>query len=145
MPEEIQKFSTKVDWWIVVIIVLALALAPLLVGIQAWQTGEWAAFWFVIVAEILTISVLLLFTIPVRYDLGREELKVRSGVITYTVPLDKIKSVTETRNPLSAPAWSLDRLRIEYDNQGYPAWILISPRNREQFTAELEAQRKVRG
>ena len=69
--------------------------------------------------------------------LTEHDLLVRSGPFRWRVPLGQIHSVTPTRNPLSSPALSLDRLRIEY---GDGKWILISPRERERFLEALEAR-----
>lgn len=43
-----------------------------------------------------------------------------------------------TRGPLSSPALSLDRLRIEYGKRGV---VLISPREKEAFVRALEGHR----
>jgi len=55
------------------------------------------------------------------------------------VPIGEITSIPPTQSPLSSPACSLGRLRIEY---GRSRSILISPKNREDFLRELEAHRK---
>jgi hypothetical protein len=39
---------------------------------------------------------------------------------------------------LTSPAFSLDRLRIEY---GRGRWIMISPRDKDGFLRELEVRR----
>jgi hypothetical protein len=45
-----------------------------------------------------------------------------------------IRTVTPTRNPLSSPALSLDRLRIDY---GRGRRIMVSPRDPGAFLREL--------
>jgi hypothetical protein len=47
--------------------------------------------------------------------------------------------VDSTRNPLSSPAMSLDRLRIEY---GQGKAIMISPEPRAEFLRQLEHRRQ---
>ncbi|MBI4563804.1 MAG: PH domain-containing protein [Planctomycetes bacterium] len=73
---------------------------------------------------------------PVMPALG---MTVRSGrFIRMHVPISGILAVAPSRNPLSAPAWSLDRLRIDYVRpSGRKAFLLISPRERTAFLDEL--------
>jgi hypothetical protein len=46
------------------------------------------------------------------------------------VEIQKITSVKRTRNPLSSPALSTDRLEIKYGKWDF---VLISPKNKERF------------
>jgi hypothetical protein len=80
--------------------------------------------------------VVALLAWPTRYELHEQELVIRSGVIRYRIPYSEIRAVTPSRNPLSAPAWSLDRLRIDR-KRGY---ALISPRDKEGFLRVLAAR-----
>ena len=48
------------------------------------------------------------------------DLVVRSGPFHWTIPLRSVRSVVPTRNPLSSPAVSLDRLRIEHRDARAP-------------------------
>jgi hypothetical protein len=61
-------------------------------------------------------------------------LVVRSGPFKWCIPIADITSITPTSNPLSSPALSLDRLRIEY---GRGHLLMISPRDKEQFVRDL--------
>jgi hypothetical protein len=47
------------------------------------------------------------------YTLTSSHLLVRSGPFRWLIPLDSIQSIMPTRDPLSSPALSIDRLRIE--------------------------------
>ncbi|MFL9708888.1 PH domain-containing protein, partial [Aeromonas veronii] len=73
------------------------------------------------------------------YRLEGDTLFVSSGPIRLCVPLREIVNITPTNNPLSSPALSLDRLRIEY---GRGKSVMISPRNKEEFVRNLEAARR---
>jgi hypothetical protein len=75
------------------------------------------------------------------YVLDQEHLKIRCGPFRWSIPVREIRHVEPTRNPLSSPALSLDRLRIEYGNGKS---LMISPRDTEQFLADLDALRKKR-
>jgi hypothetical protein len=52
-------------------------------------------------------------------------------------PIADILAVTPTTNPLSAPALSLNRLRVTSRS----ASVMISPADRARFVADLEARR----
>jgi hypothetical protein len=74
-----------------------------------------------------------------HYTLEPRQLLVRSGPFKWKVPIKDITSITATSNPLSSPALSLDRLRIEY---GRGSAIMVSPRNKDQFLRDIEALRR---
>ena len=51
--------------------------------------------------------------------------------------------VQKTRAPWSSPAWSFDRLRIDYRSPGEkPRWVLISPTDETRFIDDLAARTK---
>src|SRR5205807_8834563 len=65
-------------------------------------------------------------------------LIVRFGPLSTSLPLDRIVEVFPTHNPLSAPAPSLDRLRINYQRKNGRMWFaLISPKDKEAFVRDL--------
>ena len=49
-----------------------------------------------------------------HYKLDDRTLSINSGPVHWQVSLAKISAVILTRNPLSSPALSLDRLQIQY-------------------------------
>lgn len=118
-------FPTKVDLWIA----LMLLIAPAGMAAAWVATSDW---------RVLFIGVVVLGGIgsiawPCDYRLEEDELIVRSGIIRMKVPYGDVQSVEPTRNPLSAPAYSLDRLMIRYGK----AAIMVSPKNRSRFLDEL--------
>jgi hypothetical protein len=73
-----------------------------------------------------------------RYEIGSTDLTVRFGPFHSSLPLDAIVEVFPTHNPLSAPAPSLDRLRINYRRKNGKLWFaLISPKDKEGFVWDL--------
>jgi hypothetical protein len=72
------------------------------------------------------------------YTVTPDELVVRSGPFRWRRPIADITAITPTRNPLSSPALSLDRLRITARGR---ADLMISPADRRAFLADLEARR----
>src|SRR5690606_5501378 len=72
------------------------------------------------------------------YTLERTQLHIRSGPFSWVVPIAEIRDITATRNPLSSPALSRDRLLITYGRHGR---IMISPADKDAVLRELEALR----
>ena len=69
------------------------------------------------------------------YTIQGNALKVKAGFLfRRTIDITSIKKIEETRNPMSAPAASLDRLDIQYgsfDN------VIVSPKDKAGFIEAL--------
>lgn len=90
---------------------------------------------------IVTISVTAAFIIHLLlttyYQIQGSQLKIKSGfVVNKTLDINTIKKVVATRNIISAPAASLDRLELMYNR--YDS-ILVSPKDKAGFINELLA------
>ncbi|MDX1605745.1 MAG: PH domain-containing protein [Candidatus Competibacterales bacterium] len=72
------------------------------------------------------------------YRFDEDHLHIRSGPFRWNVPFQQIQGVEPTRNPLSSPALSLDRLRIDY---GRGRSIMVSPQDKRRFLNRLEQAR----
>ena len=69
--------------------------------------------------------------ITTNYTIDGNSLIIKCGfLLNKTIDIKGIKKITETNNPLSAPAISLDRLEISY---GTYDSILISPKQKKEF------------
>ena len=136
-PTDTVVFPSKVDAWLAVVIVasavISLGAATALLMVEAPGRWLWAGL-LVLLGAVLPLWLMR----STRYTLSGKELKVVSGPFRWRVPLGEIRSVTPTRNPLSSPALSLDRLRIEY---GRKDWIMVSPRDPQAFGRELQKRR----
>jgi hypothetical protein len=71
-----------------------------------------------------------------RYGLDDTHLLVRFGICRKRIPLVDILEVNPTHNPLSSPALSLDRLRVQFGPGAFQA-VMISPAERNRFLDEL--------
>lgn len=126
-------FRSKVDWWFTAVIAVS-AVAALVAFVAVAIDGTRGE------ALALVPLILLCFALPIwllrstYYRFEDAQIYVRSGPFVWRVPYAEIRSVKPTRNPLSSPALSLDRLRIEYGKRA----ILVSPADREGFIAELK-------
>ena len=131
-------YQSKVDAWLVA--VLAIAMASSLFGavtaLSASMPVTWAIAAFI---AVLGVGLPLWLLFSTHYTLGDEQLLVQSGPLKWRIPLADIKSVTPSNSPLSSPALSMDRLRIDY---GRYSSLMISPRDKDQFIRDIEAARR---
>jgi hypothetical protein len=130
---DVITFRSKVDWWFGAVLLISAAASAMAIGIVAVVESPLLA---LAVSPLLLLSVglpvwLLLAT---RYTFNAADLDVRCGPFAWRVPLREIRAVTATRNPLSSPALSLDRLRIDFGGMNS---IMISPEDKEGFLREL--------
>ncbi|SPF55209.1 conserved membrane hypothetical protein [Candidatus Desulfosporosinus infrequens] len=121
-------FSSKRDTWIGLLlwipIIAGLVLTtwiPLTNG-QYYPTGT-----FIFVPIVAFIAWLWFGT---GYRVTDDELKIKCGPIRQTIPLKEITKIKSTRNPISSPALSLDRLEIKY---GESKIAIISPQDKKGF------------
>ena len=82
-------------------------------------------------------AALLVFlcAIPCKYTLGEEALTIQSGILKYKLGYDIITGAVKSCNPLSAPAWSLKRVKIRI-TKGF-GFTLVSPKDRDAFIKDL--------
>jgi hypothetical protein len=132
-------YPSKVDWWIGLILVtvvigLIVAAVPILApGGVPRSLGVPMSIGFLAIAAYMAW-----IPFATDYEIGETELIVRCTFIRWRVPLDAIVEVFPTHNPLSSPACSLDRLRINYLNvRGKSRFVMISPIDKEDFLRNL--------
>ncbi|SDE84738.1 PH domain-containing protein [Pricia antarctica] len=102
----------------------------------------------------LIVNVLLLVFIAhlfktTYYVIDGNSLIIKSSfLVNKKIDINRIRKISETNNPLSAPAASLDRLEIAYDRHGS---ILISPKDKSglinhitRLNPQIEVQYKYR-
>jgi hypothetical protein len=64
-------------------------------------------------------------------------LAIKCGFLfNKTINIQTIKKITETNNPISSPATSLDRLEIVY---GKFDSVIISPKKKVEFIADIKS------
>ncbi len=83
---------------------------------------------------VLTVTLVVWVYLRTYYVVGAGVLEVRSGPFRWRIQIEQIHRVSPTRSPLSSPALSLNRLRIDY---GKGKSILLSPERREDFIRDL--------
>lgn len=129
-------FASKIDTWLAAVLIVS-ALISAAVGIALLASLHLGAA-LAGLALLLIGAVLPLWILgSTRYAVQATVLEVVSGPFRWRIPLREIRSVTPTHNPLSGPALSLDRLRIDYGRRS----MMISPRDKERFIKTLAAHR----
>ena len=136
------RFSSKVDGWLVPVMVLSMggmlvALIAVLVTPAPWPVR-------LLVAAITVAVTLLLFSVfrSTHYTVTERELRIVSGPFRWTISVDEITGIEPSKNPLSSPALSLDRLKVSYGKRKY---ILISPADKARFMRLMEQVRGAGG
>lgn len=89
---------------------------------------------------ILILLPVILFVVYIflttNYAIESDELIIKCGfLINKKIDIKAIKMITETNNPISSPATSLDRLEIKYGNFDS---IIISPKQKTDFINDIK-------
>lgn len=140
MSDEL-AFNSKIDLWLLVVLLAAVSLCAWIL-IENWNLLLARGAVFAVLTIIpLALGVVfpLWILLSLRYFLSDRTLRVRCGPVRWRIAIGDITDVNPTRNPLSSPAMSLDRLRIEY---GQGRSVMISPEPREEFLRQLEHRRR---
>ncbi|AYB29386.1 PH domain-containing protein [Chryseolinea soli] len=91
-----------------------------------------------IVGLILASVIALPFLFGTHYRIQGHVLEIRCAfIIRIDVDILRITRVSKTRNPISAPALSLDRMEIIYGNG--LRHVIISPKDKMGFVHSLKA------
>ncbi len=130
------KYTSKKDWWLTLIVwgAMVFGIGSGAYAIFEGKTNGIDTLITFSLSVLLPIFILWMWLTTV-YVIGESHLIIRFGPFKKTIPLDTIKSVKKTMNPLSSPALSLKRLEIRYGQ--YDSFVLISPQNRDEFMMVL--------
>jgi hypothetical protein len=128
--------QAKVDRWVVAVFGGAFLL-QVVVGVALIANGLFP-FALIPVAAGVLFGLLLWGTFQTSYEVTPSDLIIRFGPFRTTLPVGSIIAAVPTRDPTSAPAPSLDRLRIDYRGAaGLKSFTLISPKDKEAFLRDL--------
>ena len=133
--------KTKVDKWIYLIILGPTLMAAIALAAQVYSNKREPDLWFGLeFFFVLSLPLLLsAFLGNISYKVGPDKLRIRVwGIPWGTIAIKDITAVVETGNPLSAPAASLDRLRISTEARRIAG--LISPEDKQKFLKDLAAR-----
>ena len=124
-----EKFKSKIDLWLVVLLVL-------IFGFQLTQLAsgqKWATFIFTLSVGAFIVH---LFA-NTFYEIENDKLRIKSGfLVNSLIEIKNIKKISETFNVMSSPALSLDRIEIFYGKNNS---ILISPKDKSGFFEAIKS------
>lgn len=127
------RFPSKRDSWLSVLLWVG-AVASIAGGLSQLALAASILVRMLVLAMLLgTASLMLWVLYGTHYTFAEDELDIRSGPFRFRVPLAQVVSAEPSRNPLSSPACSLDRLLIRYGRRR----ILVSPEDRREFLETL--------
>jgi membrane protein YdbS with pleckstrin-like domain len=132
-------YQTKKDRWLVLIVALGgVMLLVQVINLIMVNGFHYTETWILFVVSMGYLGILILLAYPVHYEITTTSLEIRNGILLhYKIPLSSIVLVVPTRSPLSSPAWSLDRLKIDYVKNSKKRVIMISPKDKKTFLLEL--------
>ena len=124
-----KRFKSKVDRWLLYLLIAVMVFEVIVMSIAATQLPDPRESIFLIVAALAIVALLGSMLIGTHYTVDGKVLRIVCGPFRWKVPIDAIDSVEATRNPLSSPALSLDRLQIRYGKRR----IMVSPADKAGF------------
>jgi hypothetical protein len=129
-----ERFASKRDAWLVAVLWIASGVDFAVAGwlLLGGEPVPGFVAPLLLVAGVFQLHALY----ATDYTFEPDALRIRASFFRWRVPLAAIDSVEPTRNPLSSPACSLDRLLIRYGKQR----IMISPDDRVGFLRVLAAR-----
>ncbi len=95
-------------------------------------SSKWIPFF---INLLLYVSVLYLM-VSIKYEINDSQLIILQAMGKIIIDINTVKSIEPTHTIPSAPASSLDRLRINYNKYDD---IVISPRRKEEFIRQLQS------
>ena len=125
-----KRYKSKVDGWIAVVLAIAIVAQTVGIGAAALQSPDPLVTTVLILVGVAVSALIIWLTLGTHYTVDRRKLTIAAGPFRWKVNIDDITSVEATRNPLSSPALSLDRIMIRY---GKSRRIMVSPADKAGF------------
>ena len=120
-------YPTKVS--ITLILIISLIMGCILISLAV--SSKWISFFI----DLLLYASILYLMISIKYEINESQLIIPQTMGKMIIDISTIKSIEPTHSILSAPASSLDRLRISYNKYDD---VVISPRRKEEFIRQLQ-------
>jgi hypothetical protein len=122
-----RKYPSKISYGLVVFI-----LAILIGGTIPIISNQ---LWLGLFINLIVAAFIAHLFLTTYYVIDQGFLTVKSGfLINKKIDINTIRSISETNNPISAPAASFDRLEVVYHQFSS---ILISPNDKSEFIDNL--------
>lgn len=124
-----KRFNSKIDRWLLFLLAAVMVFEVVVMSFAATRANGPGEALFLIATALAIVALIGSMLIGTHYTVTGDTLRVVCGPFRWKVPIDAIESVEATRNPLSSPALSLDRLRIHYGKKR----IMVSPSDKAGF------------
>ena len=124
-----KRFKSKIDRWLLYLLIAVMDFEVVVMSAAAMLAGGPLEATFLVLAALVIVGLLGSMLVGTHYTVDGNTLRIACGPFRWKVPIDAIESVEPSRNPLSSPALSLDRLRIQYGKRR----ILVSPADKAGF------------
>lgn len=127
------RFRSKVDLFLMAPVAIALVLPPILMlgAVTAGQKESW-----VLVVPFAAL-VIVACVLNVSYEVTDEDIVVHRGPFRSRMPLRRVQGLRATRDWVSSPALSLDRIEIRTDRG---LWLVVSPADKTGFVRAIRAR-----
>ena len=132
-----KRFKSKIDRRLLYLLIAIMVFEVVVMSVAASQADGPLEASILIVAALVIVGLLGSMLIGTHYTVDGNTLRIACGPFRWQVPIDAIESVEPTRNPLSSPALSLDRLRIQYGRRR----IQVSPADKAGFLSAIGQDR----
>ncbi len=134
----IKTYRSKRDVWIVVLVWAGMLLGILGAVLQFLGGEPLPQRVLVLGISVVVVAFVLSLLYGISYTIQDQELLIRAGPFRQRIPLADIDRVRPSRNPLSSPAASLDRLLIQWNDERKR--VLISPVDKIEFMNALDSR-----
>ena len=121
-------YPTKVSITLILIISCIMGCILILLAVSS----KWIPFFI----DLLLYVSLVYLMVSIKYEINESQLIIHQAMGKMVIDINTIKSIEPTHTILSAPASSLDRLRISYNKYDE---VVISPRRKEEFIRQLQS------
>ena len=121
-------YPTKVS--ITLILIISIIMGCILISLAV--SSKWIPFFI----DLLLYVSLVYLMVSIKYEINESQLIIHQAMGKMVIDINTIKSIEPTHTILSAPASSLDRLRISYNKYDD---VVISPRRKEEFIRQLQS------
>ena len=119
-------YDSQIDWWLP----LLLCLGPIILLVLGLLKKKTSC--IILSGLSFVLSIILLY--PCRYTFHENHLNIRCGITHNSdVQYSSMRSVERSRDSRSAPALSLDRIKIMLSKGS----VVVSPTRPEDFIKEL--------
>jgi hypothetical protein len=125
-----KRFRSKIDRWLLVLLLAIMVFEIVVMMIAAMQAEDARDASLLIFAGLGVGALIGWLVLSTHYVVEKDMLRIVAGPFRWKVRLEEIHTVEATRNPLSSPALSLDRLKIHY---GKGRRIMVSPADKAGF------------